>query len=82
MAYMNGVSALKPGESEIGLFADGSYQELIALGSWAFYIYPPSNCKIPVWNRALQLNILSLGHRKALSSCGGGERRGRISCSN
>jgi hypothetical protein len=38
MAYMNGASALIPGESEIGVIADGSYQELIALGSWAFYI--------------------------------------------
>jgi len=35
--YMATALALLPGKSEIDLFGDGSYQDLISMGSWAFY---------------------------------------------
>jgi len=37
MACMAAALALLPGKSEIDLFGDGSFQDLISIGSWAFF---------------------------------------------
>jgi ribonuclease HI len=37
MGFMATPLALEPGKTEVTLFGDGSFQDLISVGSWAFY---------------------------------------------